>query len=1118
MLRRRYAAKFPGVMLPQPGLILNPWETDETSSESQSAAAGEMSPPTSAAQPSRELENQMRRAEHAAESIGSDYDFLADPGLVVANLVPDADGIVTVPADVIGGMPIVRVVVCDPATVIQTTLAGPLTDAKTRDLRIKRTLDPQVAYSMDESVSVASPQSPLDLSSLGSAQVQTIGSVAALLKLYKTLTSDPRLAEFDVLGRWDGLNRREKLNAYSRLACHELHVFLWAHDRPFFDEVIRPYLANKKEKQFVDDWLLDNNLSSYAKLWKYTRLNAAERAMLAMRVPELRVTIQRELSEIVEEQKVDHAAIRRSIESALKQNFTDKGLFFGESDFDAEVEAVVMPFGGAAGGMGGGFGGADPFAKDEFAVEANLRAESNGRSIAALRLKEKLGDLPETNLWSSLSRRRLAVAGAQFYRDLDTTRQWAESQWDQVQTVSETSSKSLIQVNGFWRDLATASTDPIDVSTHLLGSIDSRHAALLGLAFCGLPLTSGDIDLPSQWTTPYKPSHGVAVVTKRLRKLRENDEASPIMIGRRYTTTGDADSTEVTEFVTGVVYRGQSVLSNPTSNRHTVNVLWQLPAGSIPLGGTRTLDNRVVTLEPFAVNAITYDFYFPAAGEFNHYPTTVADDETLVAKTDSKSIEVVGEPAKIDGQTWAGIAHTGTAEEIARFLDTANLHSLDWNLVAHRMIDKEIYDVVIQTLASNHLSNDTLWAYSCKHADESAMRSFLSLRTDLVGVVGPVFESSLLSIHPIEQQTYEMLEYSPLVRARIHRLGESHEILDPTFLAHYRDFLGTLAYGRQVSPDQHLALAYYLLIQNRIEESIQSFDKVVRAKVDMKLQYDYMDAYLAMHRGDYDRAGKIASANSKHPVGRWNARFAELQTQLDQGSELNDEQRLVTKDVPEADEGSIAEGSGDLAIMDRQARQAAASEELPELIVRVEGNRLRIDHRRTRSATLNLYGVDLELLFSKAPFVREDLARMAMVRPIKSEPLEFDDSSGVATMELDKELRRQTLLVEVVSGASRSTVLSHGGNMTTYVSEAMGQLQTTDSQTGRPIRSAYVKVYAKYADGGVRFYKDGYTDARGRFDYASLSAADAKGATRLAILVLSGDEGTTLHDIAPPTR
>ncbi len=186
--------------------------------------------------------------------------------------------------------------------------------------------------------------------------------------------------------------------------------------------------------------------------------------------------------------------------------------------------------------------------------------------------------------------------------------------------------------------------------------------------------------------------------------------------------------------------------------------------------------------------------------------------------------------------------------------------------------------------------------------------------------------------------------------------------------------------------------------------------------------------------------------------------------------------------------------------------------------MQVEGDSLRIDHRRAKQVTLNLYGVDLELLFSKAPFVREDLQRMAMVRPTRTEQIDFDESTGTGRFELDENLRRQTLLVEVVAGPSRSTALYYGGEITTYVSESYGQLQTTDAKSHRPISTAYVKVYGKYPDGSVRFYKDGYTDSRGRFDYTSISASDAKGATRFAILVLSDEKGATLHDVAPPTR
>jgi hypothetical protein len=281
------------------------------------------------------------------------------------------------------------------------------------------------------------------------------------------------------------------------------------------------------------------------------------------------------------------------------------------------------------------------------------------------------------------------------------------------------------------------------------------------------------------------------------------------------------------------------------------------------------------------------------------------------------------------------------------------------------------------------------------------------------------------------------------------------------------------------------------------------------------LQYDYLDAYLWMHRGQYDRAEQVARRHRDHLVPRWKSRFNELLSQLQQRRSLMQTEQLVLANEQEALK-TIAEGSGDLALMDRERRQGDASEQQPEVIVRVEGDSLRIDHRNTKEAIVNFYGVDLELLFSKAPFVREDLKRMAMVRPTVTEAIQFDGPSGVGRFDLNDNLRRQTLLVEVVAGASRSTALYYGGDLTTYVSESFGQLQTTDLGTGRPIEGAYVKVYAKYPGGEVRFYKDGYTDLRGRFDFASVSAGDAKGAERFAILVKSDEKGATIHDVEAP--
>lgn len=64
----------------------------------------------------------------------------------------------------------------------------------------------------------------------------------------------------------------------------------------------------------------------------------------------------------------------------------------------------------------------------------------------------------------------------------------------------------------------------------------------------------------------------------------------------------------------------------------------------------------------------------------------------------------------------------------------------------------------------------------------------------------------------------------------------------------------------------------------------------------------------------------------------------------------------------------------------------------------------------------------------------------------------------------------------------------------------------------------YVKTYVRLADGQVKFWKDGYTDLRGRFDYSSVSTPEKVPPHRFAILVLSEQHGAQIRDVAPPAQ
>jgi hypothetical protein len=111
------------------------------------------------------------------------------------------------------------------------------------------------------------------------------------------------------------------------------------------------------------------------------------------------------------------------------------------------------------------------------------------------------------------------------------------------------------------------------------------------------------------------------------------------------------------------------------------------------------------------------------------------------------------------------------------------------------------------------------------------------------------------------------------------------------------------------------------------------------------------------------------------------------------------------------------------------------------------------------------------------------------------------------------------VLVEVRGGRTRAPQDRRSpARSPVTTAESYGQLQVTNSLNGKPEPKVYVKVYARLPDGTKRFHKDGYTDLRGRFDYASVSEPGTESAERFAILVLSNQNGALIREVTPPGR
>ena len=119
---------------------------------------------------------------------------------------------------------------------------------------------------------------------------------------------------------------------------------------------------------------------------------------------------------------------------------------------------------------------------------------------------------------------------------------------------------------------------------------------------------------------------------------------------------------------------------------------------------------------------------------------------------------------------------------------------------------------------------------------------------------------------------------------------------------------------------------------------------------------------------------------------------------------------------------------------------------------------------------------------------------------------------------LPDDLQKRNMLVEV-KGAGKTRVATYfASDMDVKFTENYGSLKVADSVDGKPLGKVYVKVYVKLADGSVKFHKDGYTDLRGRFDYASVNTPERQAIQRFAVLILSDDRGAVIREATPPQQ
>ena len=1136
IINRRYATKYPGVMVERPSVLLNPWAMRSTESARQDAEAGSTFSRQSAASAQAAARDSGGDAKAGAAGKFANLDFLGEASAILVNLKPDAKGVITVPLAKLGAHQHLHVVAIDPLQTAYRSISLPEKQMELVDLRLAAGLDPERHFTQQKQVSVVRSGQPFVLADVGTSRLEVYDSLSRVYSLYTTLSGDAKLAEFRFVLNWPQLTTEEKQTLYSKHACHELNFFLLQKDPQFFEAVVQPFMANKKDRTYLDEWLLGGELRPYLQPWDYSRLNTAERVLLTHRIADDRQPTIRDIRDRLAllppnidrrnllfvtaikgralDSDGDGLAVAMDMEEAVEFESRALGLRHELSDLAAGSGLALSRDAESA-----------PVASDPFGESKEDIADKRSRGTSKAKPKRQA-----LNTWMAedvmadrgafFGRARLERDARQLYQKLDKMQEWAENNYYKL--LIEQQNADLVTVNSFWRDYVEHDPAQPFLSPNFAEATSNFTEMMFALSLLDLPFEAGEHE--SEFADNKLTLTAASPLIVFHEEIREADavvEQTPILVSQNFFRQGDryrqADNERLDKFVTEeflvhTAYGCQVVLTNPTSSPQKLDALLQVPIGAIPILNGQETRSVHLQLQPYNTQTIEYHFYFPAAGRYPHYPVHIAKDEQLLAHAEPFTLNVVEKLSRIDRDSWPYISQNGSSEDVLQYLRNNNLHSTDLNRIAFRMGNKPFFLKVVDLLSQRHVYNHTLWSYGIKHDVVPAVRQYLQHSDGFVRQCGAYIDSRLVSIDPVARKTYQQLDYKPLVNARVHQLGRQRQILNDRLHQQYLRLMKIVGYRRALTDDDRMAITYYLLLQDRVEEAVAFFEQVNAADVRTSLQYDYFAAYLSLFRADIDSARQIARRYAKYPVDRWRIAFASIDRQVDE----------------------IDSGNAEVLDPDsRDQRQAELAAQEPSFEISVEAKKVRVEYQNLKRVTVNYYLMDIELLFSRNPFVQQHSRQFSQILPNLTDLVQLPPDVRNVEFPLPDELQNRNVLVEVVGGGQTKSQAYFSNSLSVQVIENYGHLSVTgalpaDAQpagedrpathSGKPLAVVYVKAYARMKDGTVRFYKDGYTDLRGRFDYSSLNTNELDFVDKFALLVLSEEHGAVVREAAPPKR
>ena len=303
----------------------------------------------------------------------------------------------------------------------------------------------------------------------------------------------------------------------------------------------------------------------------------------------------------------------------------------------------------------------------------------------------------------------------------------------------------------------------------------------------------------------------------------------------------------------------------------------------------------------------------------------------------------------------------------------------------------------------------SVWCFSLLHNTLPELAELLSSTPSISAILGAHFSSQLITT----ASAFPYREYFPLINARAHSLGSQARITNEQFRDTYGRWLEYMGEKGDMEDGDRLCMAQYMVLQGRFGLASDLVNKVAAGYCP--LQRDYLRAYL-----NVTAAKEVLPGYAAYPILPWRQRF----------HTINDH------------------------ILEAETTWRPVDDPIVE--VKVVQDTVHILAEGVTTASIRLHPINLEVLFSRSPFLQHDSEASSYTAPVYSQTLNLTASlETLYPLPSTYSRSNQYIVVEVAGQEYTHLYLSSSLHVQSF--ELQGELKVSNELL-KAVAGAYVKV------------------------------------------------------------